>query len=646
MRGWLVRVAAATALAALAGLAVPAAYWFAAGPRELVRSVSAGNDWLSTSPAWFTTSGLYSIEYPEDLPPFAWTRESVLVRVPRLDRRIGYRLTVVARGGTSAPLPVALSVDGARPATFELLERRTALTVDIPAADARDSAFVTLTAGRTFVPGPRDTRTLGFIVEAFALRPETGRFPLPTRPIGQSVAAAALYGAGAAIAGCSWPVIAATAVAVSGWHTWLLVRDAAFLCEFPDRFVPIGVWVLVAGALIGLWSLARRQAATRLVRTTVFVIAVVTLLRLILFLHPNAPIGDSMFQAHRADNVAAGNLFFTSVTPPPYFEFPYAPGMFVLAVPFWKTIPNHVGLLRGVGLLADVMTALAVLLAGLRVWRLPRAACAAALLYMMAPVGIQTLATGNLSNAFAQSVVSAGLLFGVCLVGSRPPWFWATAVSLVLAGGFMSHFGTVLLGPVLAAGVIAAWSFGAERDVKVARGWFAFALALAIAAAYLLYYQHFQAVYETTIGRILAGETSRRSMVPTVSQQGGRVATFFRFLLWNYSFVLLAAAAAGLYTFVREKRRDALALALWGWLGVCAVFAVLGILTPIEVRATLAVQPFVALAGGFAVARGFESRHLPLKLAAGIVCAGAGWVGIATLVRVLIDSSPVVLPLA
>jgi hypothetical protein len=318
--------------------------------------------------------------------------------------------------------------------------------------------------------------------------------------------------------------------------------------------------------------------------------------------------------------------------------------MFVLAAPFWSAISNHVGLLRAIGLLADAMTGLAVLLAGLRLWKLPRAACAAALFYMLAPVGIQTMATGNLSNAFAQSVVSAGVLFGVCLVAARPPWLWSALVAVVLAGGFMSHFGTVLLGPVLAAGVIVAWFFGAGTEVKVARGWFALALSLAIVASYLLYYQHFHAVYEATVNRILAGETSRRSMVPTVSQEGGRIATFFRFVAWNYSYALLAAAAAGVIVFVREKRRDPLTLALWGWLIVCALFAVLGIVTPLEVRATLAVQPFVALAAGLAAARGLESRHRSLRLAAGIVCLGIAGVGVATLADVFVALVPVTLP--
>ena len=584
------------------------------------------------------------MEYPEDSPPFAWTKKSALVRIPRLDRRIGYRLTVVARNGPSTPLPVELAADGSTQfATVELPERRTALTIDIPPS-ARDSVFVTLTAERTFVPGPQDKRSLGFIVEAITLAPLRGRFPAPMRAFGQSALAAALYGAGAAAAGCSWPVIAAAAVAVSGWQTWLLVRDAAFLGDFSNALVPVAVWALMAGAIIGMWSLARRHAATRLVRTTVFVIVVITLLRIVLFLHPNAPIGDSMFQVHRAADVVGGRLFFTSVTPPPYFEFPYPPGMFVLAVPFWKAMTDHVGLLRVIAFAADAVTAVAVLLAGLRIWRLPGAACTAAIFFMLAPVGVQTVATGNLSNAFAQSVVSAAVLFGVCLVGSRPAWFWSMLVALVLAGGFMSHFGTMIIGPVLAAAVVAAWSFTADRTVKIARGWYAFALVLAIVVSFLLYYQHFVAVYDTTVHRILAGETSRRSMVPTVTQQGGRVATFFRFLLWNYSYALLAAAAAGVFVFVRDRRRDALSLALWGWLGVCAVFAVVGVLTPLEVRSTLAVQPFVALAGGLSVASALESRKGPLRLAAGLVCVGAGWVGISTLVKVLIDVAPVVMP--
>jgi hypothetical protein len=281
--------------------------------------VSEGSSWLATSPAWFRTSGFHAVEYPEDLPPFAWTRKSATVRLPRLNRRIGYHLTVVARAGGAVPLPVTLAADGAsRPATFDLLDARTALTIDIPPATSEE-AVVTLTPSRTFVPGPQDKRTLGFIVEAFTLSPAKGRFPTPTRAFLQSAVAAGLYGAGAAVAGCSWPVIVGAAVAVSGWQTWLLVRDAAFLCDFSDLFVPIAVWALVAGVMIGTWSFARRRSSTRLVRTTVFAIVAISLLRLVLFLHPNAPIGDSEFQAHRADLVAAGTLLFTSVTPPPYF---------------------------------------------------------------------------------------------------------------------------------------------------------------------------------------------------------------------------------------------------------------------------------------------------------------------------------------
>ena len=644
MRGWLVRVAVAAALAAFAGLAVPVACWTAAGPRELARSVSEGNVWLSITPAWYKTSGLYGVEYPEGIPPFAWTGKSALVRVPRLDRRVGYRLTVVARAGYTAPLPVAFAVDGAAwPATFDLSGDRTALTIDIPPAP-RNTVFVTMTPARTFVPGPQDRRTLGFIVEAFVLAPASGRFPLPTRAIGQMAGAAALYGAAAAIAGCSWPIIAGVAVAVSSWQTWLLMRDGAFLCDFPDAFVPLAIWALVAGVVIGAWAFRRRPVVRRAVQTTVFLIVVITLLRLIVFLHPNAPIGDSEFQAHRAADVVAGRLFFTSVTPPPYFEFPYPPGMFVLALPFWKAVPDKVELLRGLALAADAVAALAVLLAGLRIWRLPQAACAAAIFYILAPVGIQTMATGNLSNAFAQSVLSAAVLSGICLVGSRPAWFWSALVAVALAWGFMSHFGTVLIGPVLAAGVIVSWWFATDPDVRSARGWFALALAVAVVASYLLYYDHFHAVYRATLNRILAGETSRRSMVPTVTQQGGRVATFFRFLLWNYSWALLAAAVAGAVVFIRERRRDALSLAMWGWLAVCAVFAVLGIVTPLEVRATLAVQPFVALAAGLAVARAWETGRLPLRLAAGVVCLGIGWAGLTTLIHVFVEVSAATLP--
>ena len=52
-----------------------------------------------------------------------------------------------------------------------------------------------------------------------------------------------------------------------------------------------------------------------------------------MLLHPNMPIGDALFHAHRFQEVLAGKLYFTSIAPGNY-RFPYAPGLYVAAIPF------------------------------------------------------------------------------------------------------------------------------------------------------------------------------------------------------------------------------------------------------------------------------------------------------------------------
>src|SRR4029453_3406211 len=72
------------------------------------------------------------------------------------------------------------------------------------------------------------------------------------------------------------------------------------------------------------------------------------LLRLLALLHPDMPVGDAMFQAHRFQDVLGGKLYFTSIAPGNYL-FPYAPGLYVFAAPFAALVrrgPADMALLR------------------------------------------------------------------------------------------------------------------------------------------------------------------------------------------------------------------------------------------------------------------------------------------------------------
>ena len=55
--------------------------------------------------------------------------------------------------------------------------------------------------------------------------------------------------------------------------------------------------------------------------------------------HPLIVVGDGIFQVHRAQVVHGGQYYFTSVTPKPFFEFPYPVALYVFAQPFWSWFP-------------------------------------------------------------------------------------------------------------------------------------------------------------------------------------------------------------------------------------------------------------------------------------------------------------------
>jgi hypothetical protein len=559
----------------------------------------------------------------------------VLIRIPRLDRRVGYRLTVLARSGHPQPQSVTVEVERARPgapATIGIAP--TKLEIPLPPSP-RSSVFVTLTPSITRAPDDRDSRTLGFVIEGLALSPDAGAFPFPgSAAIGVAITTAA-YGAAAALAGCPLGVVAATAVAAAGTQTWLVGHDAALLGTYPDVFTPLAGLAIAGGALIALIRRLGGWTSGGTIAAALLMVLVVTALRIAVVYHPSAPIGDSMFQVHRAGEAIGGHYFLTSVTPPPYFKFPYAVGLFLAAQPFWQGTKDHVALLRTLVLAADALAAVLVLVVSLRVWRSHATAFAATLFYLSAPVGIQTLATGNLSNGFAQSVFTAGLLCGVVACRSRRPWAWGLGAAALMAGGVLSHFGTLLIGPGLLVGVWAAWFAGARGEDRRGRRWAPVALLLALAVAYGLFYRHYDEVFRETVTRILSGERPQRSMVPTVTQEGGRAMTFLRFAHWNYTWILLAPAMAGCAWLARRGARDPLSLALWGGLAASAAYAGIAIATPLEVRVTLAAQPIVALAAASAAGAALDSPSRWMRWAGAACCLAAAWVGAATLVEVL-----------
>jgi len=83
---------------------------------------------------------------------------------------------------------------------------------------------------------------------------------------------------------------------------------------------------------------------------------------------------------------------------------------------------------------------------------------------------------------------------------------------------------------------------------------------------------------------------------------------------------LLAAATAGLLL-MRARANDPLTLALAGWAAVVLGFWLLAILTAIEMRASLAAQPLVAILAGLAVARAAQDGRWARVAAAAAIAS-------------------------
>jgi hypothetical protein len=239
---------------------------------------------------------------------------------------------------------------------------------------------------------------------------------------------------------------------------------------------------------------------------------------------------------------------------------------------------------------------------------------------MLLPVGFYTICTSNLTNSFGQSIFGIGIaaLVSAAAFPSRRWWLIAAGTMLV-CGGFLSHFSTFSVGiPLLVACAAAVFlgGRGAPRRLAIA---LLLALAIATTASVAVYYVHFMPVYKRTAERVLAreGEAAQRSMVAPPGAKAKRVAS----TVWTeFGIAVLIAAVITAAMLLRSRAHDPLTLALAGWAAVVVGFWLLGIATAVEMRASLAAQPLAAIVAAFALARGVQGSTL-YRIAAGAALA-------------------------
>ena len=460
---------------------------------------------------------LLSGVYPNERDPvsgrmFAWTGEEAILRLPELDRRVGWTLKLRVRGARAqaAQNPeLTLVADGQ-----QIERRRTAtdyeeLAVTIPArADSR-GLTIAIRASSTFVPGASDPRALGVMLEELRLSPAGIVVPPRSAFAGAASAAAAMGAAIAALGVTAGSAIGAAVVIAAGVAS-PIARGFAPYTNFPE--IASRAAIAIALALVLGTAIVRLRMGAPLRNTARFAAAfsaTALLLKLLVLLHPDMPVGDALFHAHRFQEVLGGHLFFTFAAPGNYL-FPGAPGLYVFSSAFASLTPRgsaDVALLRIVCTIADAVgaTLLYGMVVRVRGDRLA-AACAVAIHHLI-PLDFGVLAVGNLTNAFGQALSVAALV----MVASVPLQVVRLAPTLLLTGiltaAFLSHPSTfAVLSVACLATVVLYWTYGGQALRPSA-----LALALSVVIAFVLavvsYYGYYLETYRTQLSRI-ATETA------------------------------------------------------------------------------------------------------------------------------------------
>jgi hypothetical protein len=611
------RVAAAATIAALTGAA-----WLA-----LIYGRAPGFTLeFDVTPPPSVVRGVYTAERDDASGrTFAWTADRATIRLDDLDRQVGWTLDIAVRGARAggAPNPeLQVFADGVLLDTIATAVDFADFRVEIPPQPAANRLTVELRSSSIFVPGPGDKRSLGVMLDRVVLTPAGIALPPRAAFAGVAIAAAAAA-AGIAAMGVTAGSAVGAAILLSGAIAALVARGFGPYTDFAAVAARASVWiVLVGGALVAAATMIRGAQYRQTAKFAIGFSGAALLLKLLVLLHPNMPIGDALFHAHRFHEVLDGRWYFTSIAPGNY-QFPYAPGLYVFAIPFAGLVRRGAAdmtVLRTIVCVADVLAGLLLysLAARIRGDRLSGAVAVA--LYQLIPLGFGVITVGNLTNAFAQAFAIAGLAL-MASPGLRVERrAIVAALVLTLAVSFMSHTSAFAIGAVGGCVIAAAfwWRGGpALRSPALA------VLAATVVAAVVaigLYYAHFLETYRTELTRISA-ETA--TAAPDAGGRGivERAASVPRYLRIYFGIPVMLLGLLGGWRLWQRGARDRGTLTVAGWATTCVLFLVLGILTPVDMRHYFAAVPVVAVAAAIGV--GIERQEGRTVTAAALLALAA-----------------------
>lgn len=554
---------------------------------------------LDDTPPGRLIQGLYGAERePDTQRTFAWTSEAVTLTLPDLDRRAAWTLDLRVRSARSGGIPnpeLSFFVDGVLVSTRPSPIDYENVQVPIPARPANSGLVVTMRAEPTFVPGPQDQRALGVAVDRIEIAPEAIVLPPSVAFAGVALASAAA-GAAIGLLGVTAGSAVIAAFLLTAGIAALIAFGAGPYTSYPLLAARTSAWIGLSCVLLA--TIVRRFRNQPFRNTAKFAIAfsaATMLLELLALLHPNMAIGDTLFHAHRFREVMAGHLYFTSIAPGGY-QFPYAPGLYIVTWPFAGLVRRGLAdmtLLRVVVCAADALAGLLLynMAANARGDRLAGALAVA--LYHLIPLGFGVVETGNMTNAFAQSLCVAVLALIASASLRLEHLAMVALLTLTLAAAFLSHTSAFAIAAVAMCGIAVLfwWRGGPALRSPAIAVLVTFAIALVLSVG--IYYAHFMETYRTELARI-GSETA--TAAPDAGGRGisARLTAVPYYLSFYFGLPALLLAAWGAVLLWQRGARDRVTLAMAGWGLACALFLALGILTPVDMRYYLAVIPVIA----------------------------------------------------
>ena len=262
---------------------------------------------------------------------------------------------------------------------------------------------------------------------------------------------------------------------------------------------------------------------------------------------------------------------------------------------------SDMALLRIIACSADAAAGLLLYTIVVRGWGTRLAAAMAVAIYHLIPLDFAVLTTGNLTNAFAQSVAVGGLALMADDAVRLERWSATALLAVVLAVAYLSHTGTLAILFVATLATVALFWLHGGPALRSAAAAITIATMAAAVLAVVLYYAHFMDTYRAEFARI-GHETATAA-----SDAGGRtIGDRFKAVPYNVSAYIGAPvmlfAFLGAVELSRRRAHDRLILTLAGWALSCVAFLALGILTPVDMRYYLAAVPVIAIAAAYGAA--------------------------------------------